>query len=31
VRISLRQYVGLGLAVVPACLGVTVLWLWIVR
>jgi arsenical pump membrane protein len=31
VRISLRQYVGLGLAVVPACLAVTVLWLWIVR
>jgi arsenical pump membrane protein len=28
VRVSLRQYVKLGLAVVPACLAVTVLWLW---
>jgi arsenical pump membrane protein len=28
VRISLGQYVKLGLAVVPACLAVTVLWLW---
>jgi arsenical pump membrane protein len=28
VRVSLRQYLKLGLAVVPACLAVTVLWLW---
>jgi arsenical pump membrane protein len=31
VRVSLRQYVVLGLAVVPLCLAVTVGWLWIVR
>jgi arsenical pump membrane protein len=31
VRVSLRQYVALGLAVVPICLGLTVGWLWIVR
>jgi arsenical pump membrane protein len=31
VRVSLRQYVTLGLAVVPLCLAVTVVWLWIVR
>jgi arsenical pump membrane protein len=31
VRVSLRQYVKLGLAVVPACLAVTVLWLWALR
>ncbi|MEO7202133.1 MAG: SLC13 family permease [Candidatus Tumulicola sp.] len=31
VRVSLLQYAKLGLAVVPACLAVTVLWLWILH